>query len=187
MEAIAAILDFGSNDFCRFLLLKTPRCFLSSFKSIGLSFQEKRKTDFQDSNNGGHPGVSIGTICVIFIFIYKSPWWSPSRSMSIGLLVEEKRKIDFQDCRHLGFLTGTILAIFDLKVNPMLPTSFQLICLSDQEKLKIDFKNGGHLWFPIGKILALFDVQLTSKRLTFETKNSLLIRKWESRFYWDSS
>ena len=70
MVAIAAILDFGSNDFCRFLLLKTPQCFLSSFKSIGLSFQEKRKTDFQDSNNGGHPGVSIGTICAIFIFIY---------------------------------------------------------------------------------------------------------------------
>ena len=37
------------------------------------------------------------------------------------------RKIDFQDgCHggHLGFPTGTILAIFDLQVIPMLPSKF---------------------------------------------------------------
>ena len=47
---------------------------------------------------------------------------------SIGLLVQEKkRKIDFQDDCHgsqLGFLIGTILAIFDLQVTPMLPSKF---------------------------------------------------------------
>ena len=38
---------------------------------------------------------------------------------------EKKRKIDFQDGfhgGHLGFLIGTILAIFDLQVTLMLPT-----------------------------------------------------------------
>ena len=37
------------------------------------------------------------------------------------------RKIDFQDgCHggHLGYLIGTILAIFDLQVTPMSPTKF---------------------------------------------------------------
>ena len=46
----------------------------------------------------------------------------------IGLSVQEKkRKIDFQDGRHgghLGFQIGTILAIFDLQVIPMLPSKF---------------------------------------------------------------
>ena len=45
-----------------------------------------------------------------------------------GLSVQEKkRKIDFQDgCHggHLWFPIGTILAIFDLQVTPMLPTKF---------------------------------------------------------------
>ena len=45
---------------------------------------------------------------------------------STGLSVQEKKqKIDFQDgCHgsHLGFPIGTIFAIFDLQVSPMLPT-----------------------------------------------------------------
>ena len=47
--------------------------------------------------------------------------------MSIGLLVQEKRhKIDFQDGGHFGFLTGMVLASFDLQVILMLPTTFQV-------------------------------------------------------------
>ena len=49
---------------------------------------------------------------------------------SVGLSVQEKkRKIDFQDGGrggHLGFPIGTILAIFDLQVTPMLPTKYQV-------------------------------------------------------------
>ena len=60
--------------------------------------------------------------------IYKSPWCFLASLESIGLLVQEKkRKIDFQDGHHgghLGFLIGTILAIFDLQVTPMLPSKF---------------------------------------------------------------
>ena len=47
-------------------------------------------------------------------------------TLMLGLSVQEKkRKIDFQDGghgRHLGFPIGTILAIFDLQVTPMLAT-----------------------------------------------------------------
>ena len=64
------------NDFSYFC--KSPRCFLPSLESIGLSVQKKRLKDFQNSHHGS----------------------------------------------HLGFPIGTILAIFDLQVTPMLPTKF---------------------------------------------------------------
>ena len=44
----------------------SPRCFLLSFKSIGLSVQEKkRKIDFQDGAHGGHLGFLILMILAI--------------------------------------------------------------------------------------------------------------------------
>ena len=64
MAAMAAILDFRSKQFKLFLIYKSPRCFLASLESIGLSVhQKKRKIDFQD---GGHFGFPIGTILPIF-------------------------------------------------------------------------------------------------------------------------
>ena len=45
------------------------------------------------------------------------------------MVQEKKRKIDFQaggHGGHLGFPIGTILAIFDLQVTPMLPTKYQV-------------------------------------------------------------
>ena len=65
----------------------------------------------------------------------------PTKFQSDGLSVlEKKRKIDFQDGGHLGFLTGTILAIFDLQVTPMLPTKFQVNCaFSSGEEVKNRF------------------------------------------------
>ena len=67
MVAMAAILDFRSARFSLFLIYKSPRCFLPSFKSISLSVQEKkRKTGFQDGRHGGHLGFQIGTILIIF-------------------------------------------------------------------------------------------------------------------------
>ena len=45
----------------------SPRCFLASLESIGLSVQEKqRKIDFQDGGHGSHLGFPIGTILAIF-------------------------------------------------------------------------------------------------------------------------
>ena len=59
----------------------------------------------------------------------------------------------------------TVLAIFDLQVTLMLPTTFESTGLSVQEKKrKIPFQDGGHgshLGFPIGTILAIFDLQVT--------------------------
>ena len=66
---------------------------------------------------------------------------------------------------QLRFTIGTILAVFDLRVTPILPTKFQSTGLSVQEKRrKIDFQDGchgGHLGYPIGMILAIFDLQVT--------------------------
>ena len=65
MATIAAIWDFLSQQFELFLIYKSPRCFLQSFESIGLSVQKKkRKIDFQD---GRHLGFPIGMILAIFI------------------------------------------------------------------------------------------------------------------------
>ena len=64
MAAMAAILDFRLARFYLFLIYKSPRCFLASLESIGLSVQEKkRKIDFED---GGHLGSPIGTILPFF-------------------------------------------------------------------------------------------------------------------------
>ena len=64
MAAMVAILDFRSEQFKLFLIYKSPRCFLSSFKSTELWVQkEERKIDFQD---GGHLGFPIGMILAIF-------------------------------------------------------------------------------------------------------------------------
>ena len=111
----------------------SPRCFLPCFKSIGLSFQEKkRKIDFQDGGHSSYLGFPI--ITILAFFNYKSArfflqCFLPSLKSS-GLSIQEKRRqIDFQDSSHgghLGFLIGTILAMFDLQVTPMLPTKFQV-------------------------------------------------------------
>ena len=73
------------------------------------------------------------------------------------------RKIDFQDgCHggHLGFLIGTILAIFDLQVTLMLPTYFKVnkpFCSGEEMKNRFSrWPPWWHLGFPIGTILAIF-------------------------------
>ena len=54
--------------------------------------------------------------------------------MTISLSVQEKKQnTDFLD-GHLGFPTGTILAIFDLLVTLMLSTKFQVNGLFDSEE-----------------------------------------------------
>ena len=58
-----------------------------------------------------------------------------------------------------------ILAIFDVKVTPMLPTKFQVNWLLGLgEEAKKDFQDGhhgGHFDFQISTILAIFDLQVT--------------------------
>ena len=68
-------------------------------------------------------------LLLLLFLIYKSPQCFLPSFESIGLLVQEKkRKIDFQDGghgSHLGFPTGTILAILDQQVTLMTPTKLQ--------------------------------------------------------------
>ena len=59
--------------------------------------------------------------------------------------------------------TGTILAIFDPQVTPMLPIMSIGLLVRDK-KSKIDFQDGchsGHLGFPIKRILPIFDLHVT--------------------------
>ena len=87
---------------------------------------------------------------------------------SIGLLVQEKKQtIDFQDDHHgghLGFPIGTILAILNLQVRPMLPTKFRVGFSVQDKKQNIDFQDGHHgrhLGFLIRMILAIFYLKVT--------------------------
>ena len=79
-----------------------------------------------------------------------------------------KQKIDFQDGHHgshLGFMTGTILANFDLQVTMMLPTKFQVNWpFGSRREAKNRFSRWPpcHLGFRITTILAIFDLQVTS-------------------------
>ena len=74
----------------------------------------------------------------------------------------KKHKIDFQDGGHLGFRDGTVLAIYDLHVAPILPTNFPVNWPFDSgEEAHINFQDGGHLGFPIRTILAIFDLQVS--------------------------
>ena len=112
------------NNFSNFFIYKSPRCFLPSFMSIGLSVAPDatcRVTSqlalrFRRRGCGGHLEFPIGKI--LAILIYKSTRCFQPSFESIGLLVQEKkRKIDFQDGYrggHLGFRIRTILAMFDL-------------------------------------------------------------------------
>ena len=62
-----AALEFPIGTILDILLYTSPRYFLPSFESVGLSNQEKKfKIDFQDGGRGGHFGIPIGTILAIF-------------------------------------------------------------------------------------------------------------------------
>ena len=69
-------------------MYKSPLCFLPSFKSVGLSIQEKKQQrDFQD---GGHsPYLRFFIRTKLAFFIYKLPLCFLRSYKSIGLLVQE--------------------------------------------------------------------------------------------------
>ena len=93
--------NFTFFFFFFFLIYKSSRGFVPSFKSNSLSVQEKkRKIDFQDC---GHLGFPIGSILGLFN-LQVTMVFLPNFE-SFGLLVQEKKqkkkkKKDFQDGRH---------------------------------------------------------------------------------------
>ena len=91
--------------------LQVTSIFPINFESIALSVQEKKfKTDFQDGRHDHNLGFPIANLV---FFIYKSPRCFLPSFESVGFSVQKKKgTIDFQEGRHLGFLIGTILAIF---------------------------------------------------------------------------
>ena len=182
---MAVILDFQSEQFKLILIYKSSRCFLPSFKSIGLLVQEKKwKIDFQDGGYCGHLGFPIGKILAIFGL--QVTWMFPTKS--IGLSVQERKwKIDFKNGGQLGFSMGKILASFDLQVIPMLLTKFQVNWLRFRRRKNRFFQDGlsccCHLEFPIRPILAIFDLQVTLMLPTkFQVKWSFCSGEVKNRF-----
>ena len=136
------------NDFSYFFIYKSPQCFLPSFKSIGLSVQEKETIDFQDGHHGGPLWFPIRMILVTFN-LQVSPMLPTKFQVNWPFSSEEgKIHVDIQDgdhSGHLGFPIGTILAFFDLQVSPMLnPTKFQVNWpFSSGEEVKRRFSRWG--------------------------------------------
>ena len=100
--------------------------------------------------------------------LYRSPMYQTSFE-SIGFSVQEKLRIHFQDDAHgshIGFLIGTILAIYDLKINAILPTKVPVSIGLLVQKFKIDLQDGSHLGFLIKMIFAVFDLQVSLILLT---------------------
>ena len=63
MATMAAIWDFLSQRSELFFIYKSPRCFLPSFESIGLSVQKKKGIiDFQDGRHSLNLGFPITMI-----------------------------------------------------------------------------------------------------------------------------
>ena len=67
MAAMGAI-GFSIRMILAIFNYPSPQCFLSSFKTIRLLFQEKKQNiDFQDGGHGDNLGFPIGTILAIII------------------------------------------------------------------------------------------------------------------------
>ena len=110
-----------------FFIYKSPRCFLPSFESIGLSVQKKKgKIDFQDDH---HLGFPIGTILAILISS-SHPDASYQFSNQLALWF---RKISEKKCFKLAamvaifdFRSKQFKLFLDLQVTLMLPTKFRV-------------------------------------------------------------
>ena len=175
MAAMVAILDFRLERFYIFLIYKSPRRFLTSFKSIGLFVQEEKwKIDSQNGRHGGHLGFSIGLILAIFDLQFTP--MRPTKfqvNWPFGSGGEVKNRFSrWPHSGHLGFLIGMILAIFYLQVTLMLTTKFQVnwpfgsggedkkYFLPSFESIDLWVRigrGGGHLGFLIETILSIFD------------------------------
>ena len=95
MAAMASIWDFLLQQFELFFIYKSPRCFLPSFESIGLSVQKKKgKIDFQDSR---HLGFPTGMILAIFISTsHPNPSYQFSNQLALWFRKISKKKKSFK-------------------------------------------------------------------------------------------
>ena len=92
LEIIKTNILSKIHDDC---LNRSPRCFLASLESIGLSVQEKKqKINFQDGCHGGHLGFLIGTILATFD-LYVTPMLPTMFGVNWLLGLGEKAKNRF--------------------------------------------------------------------------------------------
>ena len=90
--------------------------------------------------------------------LYQSPEYQTSFE-STGLLVQENKfKIEFQDSGHLAFLSKMILAIFDLQLTLILPTSGSDTSYQVLSHLAFPFRRSSSKY--IFKVAAILDFQL---------------------------
>ena len=87
---------------------------------------------------------------------------------SIGISVKEKKfKTDLQNGGHgrqLGFPTGMLLTIFDLRDAQVIWPKFRVTSAFHSEEFKTDFQDGhhgGHLGFSMETIFSFFYLQVT--------------------------
>ena len=145
-------------------MYKSPRCFLPSFKSIGLFVQEKkRKIDFQDGGHGGNLGLSIGSILVLYDLQGYSPGPHASKRSfkSVGFSVQEKKQKHtflrlrpwqpscISDRNNFSYILSTRHPDASYQVSSQLAFRFR------RRAKKKDFKDGGHLEFLFGRKLLL--------------------------------
>ena len=151
------------------LIYKSSRCFLSSFKSIGLLVQEKKlKKYFQTRGHGGRYGFLIGIILHFFgvkvtpntFYYIKVDWHFVSGQ-------DAKNRFSRWPPRRLSWnLDRNNFSYFKLKVTLMLPAKFQVNWTFDSGNKgeKNIFSrwspHGGHHGFLIGTILGSFDLQV---------------------------
>ena len=174
MSAIAAILDFRSERFKLFLIYESPKCFLPSFESIGLSVQEKTgEIDVQDACHGGHLWFPIGTILTTFYLQVTS--MLPTKfcvRWPFGSGEESKNRFSRWLPWRPSWATdrNDFIFFFIYKSPRCFLQSFESVGLSVKEKKrKIYFEDGRycrHLGFPIGMTLAIFNLQVTAMFLT---------------------
>ena len=103
------------------LIYQSPRCFLSSFKTIGLSFQEKKwKIDFQD----GHFPQTI----LAFFYLQVTPMLPTKFSVNVTFCYRrsKNRFSRWWPWHDTGFQIEIILAFVALQDTRMLPTKFQV-------------------------------------------------------------
>ena len=136
---------------------QVSRCFLPSFKSIGLFVQEKKAKI--DLNDDGYFGFSMATVLAIF-YLQVTPMLPTKFQVNwpFGSGIEAKNRFSrwwsswISDRNNFSFFLST--GHHDASYQ-----GFESIGLSVQEKKrKIDFQDGdhgGHLGYPIRTILAI--------------------------------
>ena len=146
------------------MINKSPRYFLSNFESIGLSFQEKFKIDFQDGSCGGHLVFQIGAILAIFYLRHLDDSYQVSSQLAFWFRRISQKQIFKMVASWIS--NRDDFSYSDLSVTPMLPTKVRVNWLfSSGEEAKNRFP-----WQPSRNstqnnffFFSIFDLQVTPK------------------------